>query len=403
MDLLKTIEAKGVSRPRPFDDAEYDRRFKAVKERMGADGLEALICANTASIGYLTGYDVTMPSGYSILIVGADGTTTMHCSEIEAIALLESGKVDNVEIFDWWNSEKSTGEDLVRIIQERGHGGGRIGIELGVAESFSVGAFDARSFLALQKGLPDAELVDSTLLVMGVREIKTEAELEYMRIAGTYTWAGLKAGAEAVGADVPDNVVAAATFAGTLAAGSELMSIDPMVISGPRTGYVPHAVFRRDTPGPNEPVYFESTGTHYRYNAPSMRTVCTGKPSESVQRMADATINTLTYLIENIKPGKPCDELARETEKLGVGGSDIYYQGYFGYSVGMGYQPTWTEAPLYIVAGSDRVLEPGMCFHLVELFQVPGERGVGFSETVAVTDTGCEVLTPMEDLELVIK
>ena len=75
--------------------------------------------------------------------------------------------------------------------------------------------------------------------------------------------------------------------------------------------------------------------------------------------MADATINTLTYLIENIKPGKPCDELARETEKLGVGGPDIYYQGYFGYSVGMGYQPTWTEAPLYIVAGSDRVLEPG--------------------------------------------
>jgi Xaa-Pro aminopeptidase len=44
-----------------------------------------------------------------------------------------------------------------------------------------------------------------------------------------------------------------------------------------------------------------------------------------------------------------------------------------------------------------------MCFHLVELFQVPGGRGVGFSETVAVTGTGCEVLTPMENLELVIK
>ena len=72
MDLLQTIREKGVSRPRPFDDAEYARRFKAVIERMAADGLDALICCNTASIGYLTGYDVTMPSGYSVLIVGAD-------------------------------------------------------------------------------------------------------------------------------------------------------------------------------------------------------------------------------------------------------------------------------------------------------------------------------------------
>jgi Xaa-Pro aminopeptidase len=403
MNPVEMIKQKGVvMRPRPFDDAEYARRLDQVKERMAAEGLDVLICSNTANIGYLTGYDVTMPSCYSVLIVEADGTTTFHSPTNEAITMLDSGKVDHLEIFDWFEAQ-STGHDLVRILQEKGIGDKRIGLEMGNPEVYSIGAFDTKSFLALQEGLPKAEFVEATLLVLGVREIKTEAELEYMRIAGTYTWAGLKAGIDTVGAGVPDNVVAAAAFNGALSAGSELMSIDPMVISGSRTGYFPHVVFRRDAPEAGEPVYFEMTGTHNRYNAPSMRTACTGKPSAEVQSMADASINMLRFLVENIKPGKSCDELARETQALGVGGDDVYFHGGYGYSIGMGFQPSWCEAPLYIAVDSDRTLEKGMCFHLVELLHIPGGRGVGFSESVTVTDTGCEVLTPMEGLELAVK
>jgi Xaa-Pro aminopeptidase len=402
MQLVETLQKKGAMRPRPFDDAEYARRLEVVKERMAAEGLDVLLCSNTASIGYLTGYDVTMPSGYSVLIVAADGTTTLHCSEIEGAAMLDSGKVDNIEVFDWFKAQ-STGADLARILQDHGLGGGRIGVEMGFAETFSIGAFDTKSYLALADALPSAEFVDSTLLVMAVREIKTAAEIEHLKTAGTYTGAGLRAGVDAVAADVQDNVIAAAAFHGSLAAGSELMSIDPMVISGPRTGFMPHAVFRREVPGVDEPVYFELTGTHYRYNVPSMRTAVTGKPSAQVQAMADASMNTVRFLIENIKPGVSCDELAQEAGKQLYVVDGLYFHGSFGYSIGMGFQPHWTEAPLYIAVGSDRVLEEGMCFHLPICILVPGERGLGFSECITVTADGCELLTPMERFELAIR
>ena len=38
-------------------------------------------------------------------------------------------------------------------------------------------------------------------------------------------------------------------------------------------------------------------------------------------------------------------------------------------------------------------LEPGMVFHMPPALRIPLQYGLGFSETVLVTPTGCEVLT----------
>jgi Xaa-Pro aminopeptidase len=40
------------------------------------------------------------------------------------------------------------------------------------------------------------------------------------------------------------------------------------------------------------------------------------------------------------------------------------------------------------------VLVPGMVFHIVPNLRLTGEGSVIFSETVAVTETGHEILTP---------
>jgi Xaa-Pro dipeptidase len=41
-------------------------------------------------------------------------------------------------------------------------------------------------------------------------------------------------------------------------------------------------------------------------------------------------------------------------------------------------------------------LAPGMVFHQPIALRVPGRIGVAFSETVLVTETGCEALTRTE-------
>src|SRR6201999_3315966 len=96
-----------------------------------------------------------------------------------------------------------------------------------------------------------------------------------------------------------DNDLAAAAHQGALSAGSELMSIDPMVITGERTGYMPHIAHRRTPLKAGDSVYFEFTGTHNRYNAPSMRSASVGPPTDDTRRLSDVAIETLNLLLEN--------------------------------------------------------------------------------------------------------
>ena len=46
----------------------------------------------------------------------------------------------------------------------------------------------------------------------------------------------------------------------------------------------------------------------------------------------------------------------------------------------------------HVRAGDPTVIEPGMTFHMIPSMFLEG-FGMWFSETVAVTETGCEVLT----------
>ncbi|MPZ83516.1 MAG: hypothetical protein GEV28_25235 [Actinophytocola sp.] len=48
-----------------------------------------------------------------------------------------------------------------------------------------------------------------------------------------------------------------------------------------------------------------------------------------------------------------------------------------------------------LTAGDERLLEAGMVVHMPPAPRLPGEFGVGVSETAIVTETGCEVLSTL--------
>jgi Xaa-Pro aminopeptidase len=58
------------------------------------------------------------------------------------------------------------------------------------------------------------------------------------------------------------------------------------------------------------------------------------------------------------------------------------------------------EAPR-VAAGQKDVLRPGMVITIEPGAYIPGKMGVRIEDMVAVTDTGCEVLTPTSK-ELVV-
>jgi Xaa-Pro dipeptidase len=126
-----------------------------------------------------------------------------------------------------------------------------------------------------------------------------------------------------------------------------------------------------------------------------MRTVAVGGGSPRFPELAAVLDQALDAAIEAIAPGRTCGEIDQACrtpiEEAGLG---QWFRKRTGYSIGLGFAPDWGEGHIASLrAGDPMQLEPGMTFHIPPAVRIPGETVYGVSETVAVTQTGCELLT----------
>jgi Xaa-Pro dipeptidase len=214
-----------------------------------------------------------------------------------------------------------------------------------------------------------------------------------MRSAARAAEAGLEVALDAVTIGASENDLAAAMHSASIAAGSEYLGHPPLVVSGERTALC-FSMWKRRELREGDVILLELAGCVDRYHAIVARCAVLGKPTKKQRKMADTIIAVLEKAIESIKPGVTSAEVdmkCREiTESAGVEGEFAHRTGY---AIGIGFPPNWSEGKFLSLRADDpTVLEPGMTFHCVpSLF---GEQfGMCFSESVLVTDSGCEVLT----------
>lgn len=382
-----------------FSEETYAARLKATRAAMSREGLDVLVVVHNANQAYLTGYDSHMSPSYALTVVPAEGPMILHCAELETPPALLHSVVREIRVFDWTKA-RTTAEDLADLLRDTGVERGRIGIELRNDENFTMGAYDASSYLTLRRELPDAELIDATHIILDQRVLKSPEELDYMRRAGEIGWAGITGAIEATYAGCSENEIVGGAYSGAARAGSELMSIDPMLMSGRHTGFVPHLPYRRRKVEEGDVVYLEMTGTYWRYNAPTMRSWVVGEASPRQERLAAVAIEVLETIIEEARPGRTGHDVAVVAARKWEQVPGTNFHGGYGYAVGLAVQPSWCEQAVYIAEGADRELEPGMTFHLPILSSYPGQLGLGFSETIAITETGSEVISSGLDRKL---
>ena len=131
-----------------------------------------------------------------------------------------------------------------------------------------------------------------------------------------------------------------------------------------------------------------------RYVGAIMHTVVVGEPSRAIARLVKASDNTLKLIAETVKPGRTAHEVALEVKKgLDDVAEEAYSTGMFGYAVGLSFPPTWREGRFMIAEGVHEPMVPNMTFLSPITLRLPGTLGIGFTETMLVTETGCEVLT----------
>jgi Xaa-Pro dipeptidase len=290
--------------------------------------------------------------------------------------------------FDIFADDEDPIERLAQVIAGAGWSGKRLAAEM------NGGFVSAALMRKIEARLPG--LADGSGLVEAGRRVKSGEEIALIRKACRFTEAGIDAAYRTIRPGATDNAVAAAAYSAMMAAGSDFFVTDPIVTSGWRSG-VAHTTFCNRTLEAGDAVLLEFGACHRRYFGPLMRSAVIGPVKPEIRRMAEVVIEALTAACEAIRPGVSSgavDEACRQPiEKAGF---EPYFRKRTGYSVGSAYAPSWGEGHIISLRKDDpTLLEPGMVFHMPPALRMTRQYGVGFSETVVVTETGCEVLTQL--------
>lgn len=378
-----------------FSLDEYQARLDGLRERMQRRGVAALVVTTPENIYYLSGYQTPGYYWSMALVVFRDHEPVLIPPPHE------ESLVPAFCVFERYQTYRDTADwigvtsDVVRAARA---GKARIGYE---ASSWflRIGEFER-----LRSALPEAELVDGSGLVEAGRLIKSAAEIGYIRDAARASQAGMNAGVEATGAGATENEIASAVVAAQLAHGSEYSGLPPFINSGPRTMLV-HVTWSGRRVEANEPVFLEIPGCIHRYHAAMTRTVWTGTAPDLLGRANETNTDALRMAKAAIRPGvkaRTVFEIARDRIAAGDVG---YRQGRrVAYGIGIGFPPRWDEGHIMSINdGEERTLSAGMTFHLITTMRIRGLGAVGCSDTVLVTETGCETLTSAIEPGVILK
>lgn len=367
---------------------EYIRRYDAVQEAMAAMGLDALLIRGPENITYFIGYETPGYYKYHCVVVPKGGEPVFLVRDFEWLNTPEfswSGQL--AKVFDWDHPPSVT----VNILNQLGLADGkRIGVEM---QCFF---YTAEEHETLTRDMPGNAFVDATQILWDARMIKSEEEIEVMSRSAALVDKAMLAGYEATKPGASGDHINAIVNMTLLEAGGEYMGLPPFVLAGERS-CLPHQTGGANRLADNDVMYFEISASQRRYAAALMRTIFVGRPKDEWLRAADACIGAVDAALAFIRPGvtaHEADTAARAvTTKAGFA---EYHRNRLGYSIGINYPPDWGEGEIISLRqGEHRELKAGMTFHMPPLCLKYREFGIGFSETIVVTETGCRRLSKL--------
>ena len=369
----------------PFTPAEYDTRAARLKARLDEKGLDAIILAGPESHYWLTGYETTgFHSFPQALIVARDGMRLLVTRQLEVENATDNAYGLPVK---GYQDDESPGQAVAKGLLDMGLGHATVGVEKKVPWLIT------DVYEALVRAAPGARFVDASGTVELLRSVKSAPELAYIRKAARAVEAAMKAGVDAVREGASEYHVAAEVHRARIEAESHFIRNPTYIVSGPRAALA-HATWIGRTIKRGEVVFFELGANVRHYDAALMRCAVVGPATDFMKRGSEASLAALDAVIKAIKPGAVAREvhaLAQRTlDKHGFG---HYFDHRVGYGIGIEFL-TWIErGGVSLDPGSDQVLEPNMTLHLIPHFKVQGRFTLGFSETVRVSEKGCEVIT----------
>ncbi|MDI3335380.1 ectoine hydrolase DoeA [Defluviimonas aestuarii] len=351
-----------------FTRQEYAARIAKTRKAMAAKGVDLIIVSDPSNMAWLTGYDGWSFYVHQCVLLGMEGDPVWFGRGQDANGAKRTVFMSHDDIIGYpdhyvQSTERHPMDYLSERIAERGWDRARIGVEM---DNYW---FSAAAFASLQKHLPNARFTDTTALVNWQRAVKSEQELDYMRVAGKIVSKMHRRIFETVEPGMRKcDLVAEIYDAGLrydegIGAGGDYPAIVPLLPSGADAS-APHLTWDDKPMKSGEGTFFEIAGAYHRYHCPLSRTVFLGKPTQTFLDAEKAVLEGMEAGLEAAKAGNLCEDIAHAffgvLKKYGITKDNRT-----GYPIGISYPPDWGERTMSLRPGDKTVLEENMTFHFM--------------------------------------
>lgn len=365
--------------------ARQTRCCRALRER----DLDGVLMFKQESMYYLTGYDTSGYLYFQTLLMTADGKLSLLTRSGDLASAQLTSVIDDIRI---WvdHADANPAHEIRDLLISHGLSGKRIGIEY---HAVGLSARRGRQLDAALEG--SCCVVDASDLVAQLRQLKSPAELTYVRRSAELTEGVLQIANRLTVPGASLGEIRAAMTASSLSGGGDPSGVRWILGCGETALIVRYFTGSSDqTVAANDQVTHEFGVPYRHYYTALMHVVLTGKPDPRHRSMFSACRDALEACEGALRPG---NTLGAAYDAYARSFTNARFENQFlnacGYPLAATYPPTWVEEPL-IYRDNPLVLAPGMVFFLYMCVRDAKDPiAMSLGETVLMTANGCERLT----------
>lgn len=377
----------------------YLKRIEHARKLAAEVGLDALLLGDPSNLKYFAGVGGLSPVRPVFLLIPCEGDCELISPKIEAETVSLESWIKNMTVWvEWTEPPYYMGwiEPIEAVVKRRKLQTKRIGIEYGFLR--------IDMFQEMRAHLPEVFFTDAAPVVDAVRIRKDAIEIEILRLNGQVGMAQLEGARSAIKPGVTEYEVGLSARAAGARKAADLIGPDyhevspiisgiQIVASGIHRSARAHATASTYRIRQGEVVQLCYCGcVFYHYHLGFDRPIVAGgeRAGDAQEEILKIALEAHHAAMDSIKPGVRADEVNEIAQsvfrKYGLENNRLH-------RTGRGVGAAEVEKP-ELKEADHTILEPGMTITVEPGLYIPGVGGGRFGDTVVVTESGCENLTP---------
>jgi len=250
----------------------------------------------------------------------------------------------------------------------------------------------------LRERFPQAEVRDASPIVWNLRKIKSAAELDIMREAARIGVQAHKALIRSTQPGVAEQALAAVFEFVAKKEGAQDLAYETIIMSGKNHAYGHYHEYDR-TLEDGDFVILDAAPDYGNYHVDISTTFpASGTFSPRQRELYEVALAVHGVALESYRPGTTFREVGQRIDAMlrarGLEGyvpdfRGVIRLGGYNHSIGLA-----THDVMGSFAGADEILQPGFVFACdIQLFRLDEQIGIRIEDTVAITESGYEVLS----------